>query len=153
YKAPFLNVVTSISPEDDINTGKSYYLAEAESMLRILNALDGKYKVFCAIDEIFRGTNPVERIAASEEILKYVQKRNSISIVATHDRELTDILVKTHNFYHFSEKVSESKGLSFDYKLKSGILTTRNAIKLLKFVGYPDEIVDGAYRSIDNNNL
>ncbi|MGL4656473.1 MAG: MutS-related protein [Sarcina sp.] len=153
YKAPFLNVVTSISPEDDISTGKSYYLAEAESMLRVLNALDGKYKVFCAIDEIFRGTNPIERIAASEEILKYIQKRNSISIVATHDRELTDMLVKTHNFYHFSEKVSESKGLSFDYKLKSGILTTRNAIKLLKYVGYPDEIVDGAYRTIDNNKL
>lgn len=153
YKAPFLNVVTSISPEDDISTGKSYYLAEAESMLRILKALDGKNKVFCAIDEIFRGTNPVERIAASEEILKYVQKRNSISIVATHDRELTDMLVQTHNFYHFSEKVSESKGLSFDYKLKSGILTTRNAIKLLKYVGYPDEIVDGAYRSIDNNKF
>ncbi|WP_297517848.1 DNA mismatch repair protein MutS [uncultured Clostridium sp.] len=148
YKAPFLNVVSSISPDDDINSGKSYYMAEAEAVLRILKALDGKVKVFCAIDEIFRGTNPVERIAASEEILKYIQKRNSISIVATHDKELTDLLKETHNFYHFSERVSESSGLSFDYKLKSGILTTRNAIKLLKYIGYPDEIISGAYKSI-----
>ena len=148
YKAPFLNVVSSISPEDDISSGKSYYMAEAEAVLRILKALDGKIKVFCAIDEIFRGTNPVERIAASEEILKYIQKRNSISIVATHDKELTDMLSETHKFYHFSESVSQSSGLSFDYKLKSGILTTRNAIKLLKYIGYPDEIINGAYRSI-----
>ncbi|MGL4740958.1 MAG: MutS-related protein [Sarcina sp.] len=152
YKAPFLNLITSISPEDDITSGKSYYLAEAESMLRIINSLDGKFKVFCAIDEIFRGTNPVERIAASEEILKYIQKRNTVSIVATHDKELTDLLEATHSFYHFSERVSESEGLSFDYKLKVGKLKTRNAIKLLKYIGYPKEIVDGAYENIDKNN-
>ncbi|MGL5822566.1 MAG: MutS-related protein [Sarcina sp.] len=153
YKAPFLNLITSISPEDDITSGKSYYLAEAESMLRIINSLDGEFKVFCAIDEIFRGTNPVERIAASEEILKYIQKRNTVSIVATHDKELTDLLEATHSFYHFSERVSESEGLSFDYKLKEGKLKTRNAIKLLKYIGYPKEIVDGAYENIDKNNL
>ncbi|MGL4740959.1 MAG: MutS-related protein [Sarcina sp.] len=149
YKAPFLNIVTSISPEDDVENGKSYYLAEAEAVLRILKALDSDIKVFCAIDEIFRGTNPIERIAASEEILKYIQKRNSISIVATHDKELTELLRETHKFYHFSEDVSEKEGLSFDYKLKEGILKTRNAIKLLKYVGYPDEIIEGAYRAID----
>lgn len=148
YESEFLNFVSSISPDDDINEGKSYYLAEAQSILRILNALEGEYKVFCAIDEIFRGTNPIERIAASEEILRYIQKRNSVSIVATHDRELTELLDKTHDFYHFSEKVSDDKGLSFDYKLKKGILKTRNAIKLLKYLGYPDEITDAAFESI-----
>ncbi|MGL4990294.1 MAG: MutS-related protein [Sarcina sp.] len=148
YKSDFLNFVSSISPEDDINAGKSYYIAEAESVLRIIHALDGKLKVFCAIDEIFRGTNPVERIAASEEILKYIQARNSISIVATHDKELTDLLKDTHDFYHFSESVDQKTGLSFDYKLKKGVLKTRNAIKLLKFIGYPDEIINGAFKSI-----
>ncbi|MGL5633538.1 MAG: MutS-related protein [Sarcina sp.] len=152
YKAPFLNIVTSISPEDDVENGKSYYLAEAEAILRILKALDGEIKVFCAIDEIFRGTNPIERVAASEEILKYIQKRNAISIVATHDKELTEFLKVTHKFYHFSEDVSEKEGLSFDYKLKNGILKTRNAIKLLKYVGYPDEIIEGSYKTIDKMN-
>lgn len=148
YKSDFLNFVSSISPEDDITTGKSYYVAEAEAVLRIIKALDGEYKVFCCIDEIFRGTNPIERIAASEEILKYIQARNSLSIVATHDKELTDLLYKTHDFYHFSEDVNESKGLTFDYKLKKGVLQTRNAIKLLKYIGYPDEIVNGAFAAV-----
>ncbi|WP_297437249.1 MutS-related protein [uncultured Clostridium sp.] len=149
YKAEFLNYVSSISPQDDVEAGKSYYIAEAEAVLRIINALDGEYKVFCGIDEIFRGTNPVERIAASEEILRYIQERNSLSIVATHDKELTDLLTKTHNFYHFSEKVSDSTGLSFDYEIKKGVLKTRNAIKLLKYIGYPNEIIDDSYAAIE----
>lgn len=149
YKAEFLNYVSSISPKDDISKGKSYYIAEGEAILRIINALDGEYKVFCGIDEIFRGTNPVERIAASREILKYIQSRNSISIVATHDKELTDLCSNSHNFYHFSEKVDDKKGLSFDYKIKEGTLKTRNAIKLLKYIGYPDEIIDDANRELE----
>ena len=151
YRSEFLNYVSSISPEDDISKGKSYYIAEAEAVLRIIKALDGEHKVFCGIDEIFRGTNPVERIAASEEILKYIQKRNSLSIVATHDKELTDLLDKSHDFYHFSERVNDKTGLSFDYKLKKGVLKTRNAIKLLKYIGYPDEIIKGAYAVIEEN--
>ena len=123
-------------------------MAEAEALLRIIKALDGKLPVFCAIDEIFRGTNPVERIAASSEILKYIQNRNCISIVATHDRELTSILKDTHDFYYFSEDVDDEKGLKFDYKIKHGISKTRNAIKLLKFIGYPNEIINGAYEEI-----
>ena len=58
YESCFLNVVSSISPKDDIVNGKSYYLAEAESILRIIKASENKIPVFCPIDEIFRGTNP-----------------------------------------------------------------------------------------------
>ena len=107
--------------------------------------------MFCPIDEIFRGTNPIERIAASAEILKYINERNSISIVSTHDRELIDILRDDYNFYYFSESVNNN-GLSFDYKLKEGMSTTRNAIKLLEFIGYDKDIVEKAYiraRNID----
>lgn len=52
YKAPLLNIVTSISPKDDITLGKSYYLAEVEAILRIINSLDNKVKLLCIIDEI-----------------------------------------------------------------------------------------------------
>ena len=148
YESEFVNLVSSISPEDNVAKGKSYYMAEAEALLRIIKALDGELPVFCAIDEIFRGTNPVERIAASSEILKYLEKRNCISIVATHDRELTSILRNSHDFYYFSEDVDDKEGLKFDYKIKYGVSKTRNAIKLLKFIGYPNEIINAAYENI-----
>ncbi len=145
YECCFFNVVTSISPKDDVEQGKSYYLSEAESILRIIKATEKPIPVFSAIDEIFRGTNPVERIAASAEILSHINSNGAISIVATHDRELADILKESYDFYFFSEAVDNKDGLSFDYKLKKGVSQTRNAIKLLDYIGYPKEIVEKSY--------
>lgn len=146
YKGCFLNLVSSISPKDDINNGKSYYLAEAEGILRIIKALDDNITVFCPIDEIFRGTNPVERISSSAEILKYINERNALTIVATHDRELTEILKEEYDFFYFSEEVKKEEGLKFDYKLKKGVNKNRNAIKLLEYIGYPKEIVENSFK-------
>ena len=77
--------------------------------------------------------------------MTYINKRNTISIVATHDRELVDILKDDYEFYYFSENVDSKKGLSFDYKLKKGVSKTRNAIKLLEYIGYPEEIINKSY--------
>lgn len=145
YKSCFFNIVSSISPNDDVNEGKSYYMAEAESILRIIKATEKEVPVFCPIDEIFRGTNPTERIAASAEILKYINSKKTISIVATHDRELSEILKENYEFFYFSERVDSKEGLSFDYKLKTGVSKTKNAIKLLEYMGYPKAIVNNAY--------
>ncbi|MGH4052140.1 MAG: MutS-related protein [Clostridium sp.] len=146
YKAPFFNIVSSISPNDDLTKGKSFYMAEVESILRIIKALEKEVPVFCPIDEIFRGTNPIEKISMSAEILTYINNGKSVSIVATHDRELVDILKKNYGFYYFSEKVDTKKGLSFDYKIKKGISQTRNAIRLLEYMHYPKVITNGAYK-------
>jgi len=150
YEAPFLNIVTSISPNDDLTKGKSFYMAEAESILRIITALKKDAPVFCPIDEIFRGTNPIERIAMSAEILTYINNGKTISIVATHDRELVNILKENFAFYYFSENVDTKKGLSFDYKIKKGVSQTRNAIKLLEYMGYPKKIVDKSFVRAEN---
>ena len=146
YKASFFNIVSSISPNDDLSKGKSYYMAEAEGILRIVNALKKELPVFCPIDEIFRGTNPIERIAMSAEILTYINNGRTVPIVATHDRELVDILKDSYEFYYFSEDVDNENGLNFDYKLKSGVSQTRNAIRLLDYIGYPKEVTEGAYK-------
>lgn len=146
YKASFFNIVSSISPNDDLSKGKSYYMAEAEGILRIVNALKKQLPVFCPIDEIFRGTNPIERIAMSAEILSYLNNGRTIPIVATHDRELVDILKNIYEFYYFSEDVDNKNGLSFDYKLKVGVSQTRNAIRLLEYIGYPKEVTEKAYK-------
>lgn len=151
YEGCFFNVVSSLSPKDDITNGKSYYLAEAEGILRIIKATEKNIPLFCLIDEIFRGTNPIERIASSAEILKYLMKnQKTLCIVATHDKELSEILKDDYDFYYFSESVNKDKGLAFDYKIKHGISRTRNAIRLLEYIGYPKEIINNAYKRIEN---
>lgn len=146
YEGSLFRVVTSISPEDSILEGKSYYMAEAEALLRITKLSDGQ-PLLCLIDEIFRGTNPVERISASAEILDYIAKNGGVPIVATHDIELTHLTNHPFNLYYFKEDVGES-GLTFDYKIREGISNTQNAIKLLEFLGYPKEITENAYKRV-----
>lgn len=97
----------------------------------------------CYIDEILRGTNTIERIAASTSVLEYLHTQNCLCVVASHDIELTGILAGIYDNYHFCEQVTDG-GIVFDYKLKLGASTTRNAIKLLSFMDFHAEIVDRA---------
>lgn len=139
YCSSLFNIVTSIKPGDDLLNGKSYYLAEAEALLRIINASRETIPCLCMIDEIYRGTNPIERISASCEILNYLSNHNALTIVATHDLQLTKI-TNGYKCYYFKEDVTDT-GLIFDYTIKDGISPTRNAVKVLKFLGYPNEII------------
>lgn len=148
YKGSYFKIMSSISPNDDILQGKSYYLGEAEAVLRIINNCEVSIPSLCIIDEIFRGTNPIERISASAEILDYLISHNSVPIVATHDLELTEIVDKSYECYYFTEDVHED-GLKFDYLIRKGVSKTTNAIKLLKFLGYPDNIIENTYKRID----
>ena len=148
YKGSFFNIITSISPNDSILSGKSYYYGEAEALLRIIKGCSDQIASFCIVDEIFRGTNPIERVSAAAEILQYLIDHNSLTVVATHDLELTDILVGQYECYYFSEDVGK-EGLIFDYLIKKGVSNTRNAIKLLKFLGYPEEIVNKSNERIE----
>ncbi len=153
FEVPLIKVVSSIDIEDDIISGKSYYLSEVESILRIIDASKSDIIHLFILDEIFRGTNSVERHAASIEVLNYLANKKDFILVATHDLQLSEALSNFYQNFHFQEKVSD-KGLSFDYKLYKGIATTRNAITLLEYVGYPKSIIKKATnRIIKDENL
>ena len=144
YKCPYSKVISSMAVSDNIIEGDSYFMAEIKSLKRLEDSLNNDIHVFVFIDEILKGTNTIERIAASSSILKYASENTSATIlVATHDIELTEILNKYYNNYHFSETVNDD-GVFFDYKLKEGPSTTRNAIKLLKTVDFHEDIVKDA---------
>lgn len=139
---PRLFVKTSIKRTDDITEHKSYYFREIEALLEFikLNKYQGQY-IFI-IDEIFRGTNTVERISAATSVLKYLAVQN-YTFVTTHDIELQDLLTENFEMYHFSEQVSDGR-FYFDYRINPGPCSSRNAIKLLELKGYPDNIIKEA---------
>ncbi|MBU3137552.1 DNA mismatch repair protein MutS [Clostridium gasigenes] len=152
YTGSFFRILSSLSIADDVTQGKSYYLGECNSLLRILNSIEEEIPSFCIIDEIFKGTNPLERIASSKEILRYIMDRNALAIVATHDLELAETCNNNYLCYYFCEDVDKTQGLTFDFKLKEGICHSGNALKLLDFLGYPKEIIDNALNSIHVDN-
>lgn len=135
-------VVTSMAVRDDICAGDSYFVAEIKSMRRIVEAAQNEY-CFCVIDEILKGTNTAERIAASVSVLTVLAGTGSLCAAATHDIELTDIMADKYRNVHFTERIEDNNVL-FDYKVREGAARTRNAIKLMKINGFPDEIIDMA---------
>lgn len=149
YKAPLFEVYSSMALNDNIFEGDSYYIVEIKSIKRILDAAaKSGNRVLCFVDEVLRGTNTIERIAASTEILKTFVKRNVTCFAATHDIELTSLLKDSLGIYHFEGNVTDND-VHFDYKIKSGPATNRNAIKLLGVLGYDEAIVDNAQALAD----
>ncbi len=154
YKAPFFHVMSSMALQDNLEAAESYYIVEIKSLKRILDAVHDKASVpvLCFIDEVLRGTNTVERIAASTEILKELAAHSGSCFVATHDIELTYRLEDCYANYHFEEQV-EGDNVNFDYCLHKGRATTRNAIKLLGMMGFDKAIVEAAQQSAENMSM
>ncbi len=144
YRAPFFQVYSSMALRDDMGSGESYYIVEIKALKRILDAAaQRKGRILCFVDEVLRGTNTVERIAASTQILKSLGSSGILCFAATHDIELTELLQKDFDNYHFEEEVREGD-IFFNYRLKEGKATTRNAIRLLELMGYDQAVIQRA---------
>jgi hypothetical protein len=149
YRAPIYRIYSSMALKDDIFEGDSYYIVEIKSIKRILDAAaESGQQVLCFVDEVLRGTNTVERIAASTQILKKLSLDHVQCFAATHDIELTSLLRNLYDIYHFEGDVTDND-VHFDYKIKEGPATTRNAIKLLGVLGYDNRVVTDAQSMAD----
>lgn len=143
FKCCYFKIYTSMALKDNIFNNESYYIAETKSLKRIIDSLNEDIPTICFVDEILRGTNTVERISASSQVLKYLTLNNCVCVAATHDVELTHILERYFSNYHFQENIADNE-ITFDYKIHEGRSTTQNAIKLLGILGYTDDIVEKA---------
>jgi len=146
---PRVIVRSAIRREDDLAAGQSYFFAEIQQILDFTrDEKDGQRYLFL-IDEIFRGTNTIERIAASTAVLHYLGQ-GQIVLATTHDVELQALLVETFDMYHFNDQVVDGR-YSFDYHLNAGPAQSRNAIKLLDISGYPKCIIHEAETLVARN--
>ncbi len=145
YVAPVYRVLSAIGRSDDLLSGRSYYIAEVESLLSLVRASQAPAPCLFLLDELFRGTNAVERIAAGQAVLEELVRagaagRRHVALAATHDAELVDLLRGRFAPYHFGDSVGPD-GLVFDYRLRAGPATTRNAITLLRLHGAPETLL------------
>ncbi|MGI6071955.1 MAG: MutS-related protein [Lachnospiraceae bacterium] len=147
YNTCFCKVLTSMALTDNVMEGESYFVVEIKSLKRIMDEL-GDVTVMCFVDEVLRGTNTRERIAASSVILRALSSADCIVFAATHDIELTRLLAGDMKNYHFTEKISEGQ-VKFDYLLREGPSDSSNAIALLEMYGFESETVAKARELAD----
>lgn len=144
-------VISSMAVQDSILKDESYFIAEIKSLKRILNAVEKNKPVISFVDEILKGTNTIERIAASAALMQWLSSQKGLNILATHDIELTEIAESFYENKHFREIVKDGH-VSFDYKVHDGPSTTRNAIKLLEVLNFPQAIVSNAEEFAESFN-
>lgn len=142
-----------LSVSDDLDEGRSYYMSEIQRIKTIIDrctSADGSLTDFVFIDEIFKGTNTVERISIADAVIRYLSTlENTVAVVSTHDIELARGLEESLDTYHFNETVDSEK-IRFSYKLLPGVVYTRNAISLLRLCGYPASILQQAEENARN---
>ena len=148
FSAPRMRIMTSMAVRDDVQSGESYYVREIKYLKRMMDAAGDGVPVFCAVDEILKGTNKKERLAASEAVLRYLSDKNCIIMVATHDYELIECLKGEFSCYHFKCILSD-EGVKFEYKIHEGEGGETNAVALLRFFDFPEGVVNLANRRLE----
>ncbi|MBP5427327.1 MAG: DNA mismatch repair protein MutS [Clostridiales bacterium] len=148
---PKCGVITSMAVRDDILTGESYYFREIKYLKRMVELCKSEKLIFFAIDEILKGTNTKERIAASKAVLEYFKGKRCMLLISTHDLEIARYFKESYDNYYFSEVINENDIL-FDYILHKGICASSNAIKLLQVVGFPQSIIEYANSEINQDS-
>ncbi len=146
FEIPFFRVYTSIRISDNILQKTSYFLEEVSAINKLMEATENSSPNLFVLDEIFKGTNTIERISAGKAILNYLNTPKDMVLVSTHDIELTDLLKNNYDLYHFSEQVVSNQ-IVFDHKIKQGRLTTRNAIKILELCKFPKKVIEDAKKT------
>jgi len=155
FSLPILKIHSAIRISDDLMNDRSFYFQEVVTIKNMIENSHNDHSNLFLLDEIFKGTNTIERISAGKAVLSYLAKGNNFVLVSTHDIELAELLDEEFELHHFSEKV-DNKTVDFDYKLKNGKLKNRNAIKILEINEYPELIIQEALRitdTLDNSTL
>ena len=130
-----LTIGASIALTDSLAEGKSKFLAEVERLAAIVRASE-QGPVLFLVDEIFSGTNSMDRRTAAEAVLERLLGCGAVGALSTHDLALTSLATEQNGGtnVHMASPDPEDP-LAFDYRLKPGVNERSNALAILRLIG------------------
>jgi DNA mismatch repair ATPase MutS len=132
---PPFQIHTLIRSQDSLEDGVSFFYSEVRRLAEILRSADSEKQIpILFLDEILKGTNSKERYIATRELLFALKEKGAIVFVTTHDLKLSEIPWAKQ--FHFTELELDGS-MSFDYRIRSGVSKSTNALKILKKEGIP----------------
>jgi hypothetical protein len=133
---------TSMWARDSLAKGVSHFYAELEKLKKVVDGIGAGRPLFFLLDEILQGTNSRERIIGARSVLRHLLQRGAMGAISTHDVGLLDLGAELDahvDKVHFEEQVAETENgksaMSFDYKLRPGVVRSTNALRLMRRVG------------------
>ncbi|WP_437877552.1 MutS family DNA mismatch repair protein [Sorangium sp. So ce513] len=140
-----VRVRTSMRIKDSLEHGVSHFYAELTRLKRVVDGVNAGERVLFLLDEILHGTNARERQIGARAVVRHLVERGAIGAVSSHDMGLAVLEQETSGRVrnvHFEELVVEDR-MTFDYKLKPGVVTSANALRLMKIVGIDLDFSEG----------
>ena len=129
----------------DTSGRDSLFQAEARRCKEILDKINKvpNKRHFCIFDELYSGTNPTDAVDSAYSFLSYLTKFKNINfILTTHYVDLCEKLSTNKKIENKNMKIiKENNDITYTYKLTKGICKIKGGNKILKDLGYPEEIV------------
>jgi hypothetical protein len=146
-RLPLCDLQASLRVQDSLELGLSYFMAALARLKGIVDAAEherGNRVLLYLLDEILQGTNSVERSVAVRGVVRHLLDAGAIGAITTHDLSVASQppLDRAARLVHFTEAVDGEGKMSFDYRLRRGLATSRNALRLMQMIGInlaPDE--------------
>ena len=131
-----LRVGASIQVNDSLQEGRSRFYSEILRLRAICTLAEEQPPALFLLDELLDGTNSRDRLTGAAGIAHALMTAGAIGLISTHDLALTAIGDSTHLLrnVHFEERI-ENGEMHFDFKLRDGVVTTRNGVALMRMVG------------------
>jgi len=132
-----LRVGASIRINDSLQEGSSRFYAEITRLRQILDFARREPSLLFLLDELLQGTNSKDRRIGGEGIVRALVDHGAIGLVSTHDLALTDIGGALHGHLrnvHFEDELANGR-MTFDYKLRDGVVTKSNGLELMRSIG------------------
>jgi hypothetical protein len=129
-------VGASMRVSDSLQKGISHFYAEIKRLRQVVDLSATRPTLFL-LDEVLQGTNSHDRRVGTEGVLRTLIHNSAIGLVTTHDLALTsleEVFPERVRNAHFQERF-EDHSLSFDYRLRPGVVTTSNGVELMKSIG------------------
>lgn len=129
-------IMTSMRIVDRTTEGISTFYSELLRIRQIIDVAGEAELVYFLIDEIFRGTNSVDRRKGAEGVIQKLCQQGCCGIITTHDLEICEQQkgVEGIKNYSFCEEYLDDE-MYFNYTLQEGVAKTTNGEFLLKKVG------------------
>ena len=132
-----LAVGASIRLQDSLQSGTSRFYAEVTRVKQLVDLASGAPALLFLLDELFHGTNSHDRRIGSEAVVRGLLDRGAIGLVTTHDLAIAAVangLATRAANVHFEDQLSDGR-VTFDYRVRPGVVTKSNALELMRAVG------------------
>jgi hypothetical protein len=133
-----LAVGASISIHDSLADGRSRFLAEIQRLKQTVDLVkSNEGRTLFLLDEILGGTNSHDRRVGAEAVLENLVADGAIGLATTHDLAIGQIaerMAPQIANVHFVDEFRAGQ-LTFDYRLRPGVVQSSNAIALMKSIG------------------